>query len=369
MALIKLPISIFIGLLLVMTSCGDKGRPASQGPPPVSVTVHKVSTADAAYYDEYPAIVRALNEVELRPQVNGYITAIHFKEGARVKKGEKLYSIDQQQSQAAYQQALANLSVQQANLEKSKKDVDRYRELDSKDAIAKQQVDYAESAYSAALQQVEAAKATVKSVQTNVRYSTIVAPFDGTIGISMVRLGASVSPGQTLLNTLSSDDPIAADIVVDQNEILRFTKLKQEKLLADSAFRLVFRDGIYPGYGKISFIDRAVDPQTGSIKMRLVFPNPTHALRPGMSGTVQVLTHAREAVLIPYKAISEQLGEFFTYVVEGDKVTQRKVILGEQVGRNIIIKDGLQKDEVIVLEGIQNLREGSAINIANSPTK
>lgn len=370
MALIKLPISIIIGLLLVMTSCGDKGQPASQGPPPVSVTVHKVATADAAYYDEYPAIVRALNEVELRPQVSGYITDIHFKEGARVKKGEKLYSIDQQQSQAAYQQALANLSVQQANLEKSKKDVERYRELDSKDAIAKQQVDYAESAYSAALQQVEAAKATVKSVQTNVRYSTIVAPFDGTIGISMVRLGASVSPGQTLLNTISSDDPIAADIVVDQNEIFRFTQLTQEKKsLADSTFRLTFRDGVYPGYGKISFIDRAVDPQTGSIKMRLVFPNPSHALRPGMSGTVQVLTHAKDAVLIPYKAISEQLGEFFTYVVEGDKVTQRKVVLGEQVGKNIIIKDGLQKDEVIVLEGIQNLREGSAINITNPSTK
>src|SRR5262249_9778576 len=152
------------------------------------------------------------HEVELRAQVNGYITGIHFKEGEQVKKGQKLYSIDQQQSEASYQQAQANLAVQEANLERAKKDVERYRELDKKDAIAKQQVDYAEAAYAAAQKQVDAAKAAVNAVQTNVRYTTIVAPFDGTIGISQVRLGASVTPGQTLLNTISSDNPMAADI-------------------------------------------------------------------------------------------------------------------------------------------------------------
>jgi len=353
--------------LLLTAACGTKNQAGMQGPPPVNVTVQLVNTSDASYYDEYPAIVKALNEVELRPQVNGYITGIYFKEGEKVKKGQKLYSIDQQQSEATYKQAQANLSVQEANLAKAKKDVERYRELDKQDAIAKQQVDYAEATYAAAQQQVEASKATVQSVQTNVRYATIVAPFDGTIGISNVRLGASVSPGQTLLNTISSDDPVAVDITVDQSEIYRFTQLLSQKTSAkDSIFRLAFRGQVYPESGKISIIDRAVDPQTGTIKMRLVFPNPDHALRAGMSGTLRVLSNSKEkSVVVPYKAISEQLGEFFVYLPDSaKKATQRKVQLGKQLGKNIIIQDGLQAGDSIIVEGIQNLREGTAISIA-----
>ena len=358
-----------IVLLLLAAACGHKGQTGMQGPPPVSVVVQQVSTADAAYYDEYPGIVKALNEVELRPQVNGYITGIYFKEGDKVKKGQKLYSIDQQQSEATYKQALANLSVQEANLVKAKKDVERYRELDKKDAVAKQQVDYAEAAYEAAQKQVDASKASVQSVQTNVRYATIVAPFDGTIGISAVRLGASVSPGQTLLNTISSDDPMAVDIAVDQNEIYRFTQLLAKNTTkTDSTFRLAFRDEVYPLPGKISIIDRAVDAQTGSIRMRLVFPNPAHTLRAGMSGTLRVLSKAQQAVVIPYKAINEQLGEFFVYMPDSAKATQRKVKLGTQIGKNIIIKDGLAAGESIITEGIQNLREGTPINIATPET-
>lgn len=353
----------YVGLLLIAVACGNKNQQAP-GPPPVPVVTHQVNSSDAVYYDEYPAIVRALNEVELRAQVNGYITGIHFREGEAVKKGQKLYSIDQQQSEATYQQALANLSVQETNLLRAEKDVERYRELGKKDAIAKQQVDYAEANYIAAQKQVEAAKATVRSVQTNVRYSTIVAPFDGTIGISLVRLGASVTPGQTLLNTISSDDPIAADISVDQREIYKFTQLLSVKPSnADSTFRLSFANRIYPHPGKISVIDRAVDPQTGTIKMRITFPNPDHALRAGMSGTLMVKSSSNEkSILVPFKAVTEQLGEFFVYVVDSARVSQRKVLLGKQINRDIIVKDGLKVGETIVTEGVQNLREGSQIS-------
>jgi membrane fusion protein (multidrug efflux system) len=354
---------LLIALLTITAACGKKQQTA-QAPPPVPVVTHDVTVADVAFYEEYPAVIKALNEVELRPQVNGYITAIHFKEGERVKKGQKLYSIDQQQSEAAYQQALANLKVQESNLIRAEKDVERYRELNKSDAIAKQQVDYAEAAYEAAKKQVDAAKASVRSVQTNVRYSTIVAPFDGTIGISAVRIGASVVPGVTLLNTISSDDPIGADITVDQKEIYRFTQLAKAKLSkGDSTFRLAFGNDIYPEPGKINIIDRAVDPQTGTLKMRLTFPNPEHTLRSGMSGTLKVLTANQKSVVIPYKAVSELLGEFFVYVVDSAKVTQRKVALGHQIGRSIIIKEGLKEGETIVTEGVQNLREGAAISV------
>jgi membrane fusion protein (multidrug efflux system) len=366
MSLKTLPSIFSLVLILLFAACGKKNQPGMQGPPPVSVVVQQVGKSNASFYEEYPAIIKALNEVELRPQVNGYITGIYFKEGEKIKKGQKLYTIDQQQSEATYKQALANLSSQEANLARAKKDVERYRELDKQDAIAKQQVDYAEATYAAAQQQVEAAKAAVQSVQTNVRYATIVAPFDGTIGISAVRLGASVSPGQTLLNTISSDDPVAVDITVDQHDIYKFTQLLSRKSnpKGDSTFQLTFRNGVYPYYGKISFIDRAVDPQTGTIKMRLEFPNPDHTLRAGMSTTLRVLSQASNAVIIPYKAINEQLGEFFVYMVDSSKATQRKVLLGTQVGKNVIVKDGLKEGDTIITEGIQNLREGSAIAIA-----
>jgi membrane fusion protein, multidrug efflux system len=356
-------------LVLILAGCGNKNQQAQQGPPPVNVVTVPVTAAQASYYDEYPATVRGLNEVELRAQVNGYITAIHFTEGTKVRKGTKLYSIDQQAVEATYQQAQANLAVVEANLVKAEKDVQRYRELAKSDAIAKQQVDNAEAAYTAAQKQVDAARATAKSVQTNVRYSTIIAPFDGTIGLSNVRLGAAVSAGQTLLNTISSDDPIAVDITVDQREIFRFTQLQNKKAdKNDSTFRLAFAGQVYDKAGKISVIDRAVDQNTGSIKMRLIFDNPNHTLRSGMSGQLRVLTTAGDkTILIPYKAVTEQLGEFFVYVtVPDNKVTQRKVLLGKQIGKNIIVKDGLKEGETIVTEGVQNLREGSVIN-ANPP--
>jgi membrane fusion protein (multidrug efflux system) len=249
---------------------------------------------------------------------------------------------------------------------KAQQDVKRYRELSKQDAIAKQQVDYAEASYVAAQKMVDAAKATVQSVQTNVRYSTIVAPFEGTIGISMVRLGAAVTPGQTLLNTISTDDPIAVDIAVDQREIFRFTQLLSKKTIKnDSTFRLAFGEQVYPEFGTISVIDRAVDPQTGTIKMRVTFPNPDHTLRAGMSARLRVLsTSTEKKVLIPFKAVTEQLGEFFVYAVDGATVSQRKVLLGKQVGKNIIVNDGLAIGETIVTEGVQNLREGSTINVA-----
>jgi membrane fusion protein (multidrug efflux system) len=364
---------LIASLALIISSCG-KPKQGMQGPPPAKVAIQKIAPASAIYYDEYPTTITALNQVELRPQVNGYITEVSFKEGAHIKKGTKLYSIDQQQYEAAYQQALANLAVQEANLVKAQKDADRYRELSKRDAVAKQQVDNAEANFEAARKQVEAAKATVRSVQTNVRYTNIYAPFDGTIGISQVKLGAAVSAGQTLLNTISSDNPIVADFVIDQKEIFRFSQLqKKTSSKNDSTFSLAFNGAKYTQFGSLYAIDRAVNAQTGTITVRVVFSNPENLLRAGMSGTLKVLNHSpQSSVIIPYKAVTEQLGEYFVYKVrlDSNKVTQQRVALGQQVGKNIIIKSGLQEGETIVTEGVQSLREGSLVTIpdnSNSP--
>lgn len=359
-----------VGCMLAIVSCGDKKQqqPAAQGPAPaIPVTTTKVTTTDAVYYDEYPGTVTALNQVELRAQVNGYVTGIYFQDGARVKKGQRLYTIDQQAYEANYQQAQANLAVQEANLVRAQKDADRYHELDKQDAIAKQQVDNADATLEAAKKQVEAAKANIRAVQTNVKYSTIYAPFDGTIGISQVKVGGPIYAGQTIMNTVSSDNPMAVDFAINQQELYRFAQLQQQGTKPkDSVFTIAFGNDVYPFPGSISLIDRAVDVQTGNIKTRLVFPNPKNILRAGMTTNVRVKNNASTAaVVIPYKAVVEQLGTFFVYTVtDSSTVTQRPVALGKQIGTDVIVREGVKAGETIVVQGVQNLREGSKITDA-----
>ncbi len=360
-------------VVLFAAGCGNKGPQAPQGPPPaVSVTVDTAKTSDAIYYDEYPSQLVALNQVELRPQVSGFITGVHFADGAQVKKGQLLYSIDAQLYSANYEQAVAALRVQEANLAKAQKDADRFHELDKNDAVAKQLVDNADAALEVARKQVEAAKANMQAVQTSVRYTKVMAPFNGTIGISNVKAGTAVTAGQTILNTVSTDNPLAVDFNVNQSQIFRFTSMMQQPALAsDSIFTLAFNGTTYPYAGKILLIDRAVNPQTGTIKMRLTFPNEKNQLRAGMNATVRIKNNngKQKSIVIPHKAVLEQLGEYYVYALgDSSKVSQRRIHLGQQIGSNIIVTDGLSAGDVFVVQGIQNLREGTVVN-TSSPAK
>ena len=355
---------IFLNVVLIVitASCKNNSTPPPAAPPPVKVVVEAVRTGDAVYHEEYPATVTPLNEVGLRPQVSGFVTGIHFKDGDRVKKGQLLYSIDAQLYNANYEQAVANLKVQEANLAKAQKDADRYHELAKNDAVAKQLVDNAEAALEVAKKQTEAARANISGVQTSVRYTKVYAPFSGLIGISQVKPGTAVVAGQTLLNTISSDDELAVDFNIDQKEIYEMTKLINQKG-KDSVFTLSFSNDNYPHPGKLAFLDRAVDPQTGTIKARLIFPNKEGLLRAGMNGTVRVKNNSgQKSLLIPYKAVTEQLGEYFVYVPgDSNKVTQTRVQLGRQIGTDVIVRDGLKAGNSVVTQGVQNLREGAVI--------
>ncbi len=368
----RLYLSLFFAIAIIIASCGDKKSAQQQvGPTPATqVTVSEVKSTNVSYFDEYPGTLSALNEIRITSQVSGYVTAIFFKDGQKVNKGQRLYSIDAEVYRANYQQAEANLQVQEANLSKAQKDADRYHELDKHDAIAKQQVDYADAALEVAKKQVAAAEANVAGVRSNVNFASIQSPLMGTIGISQVKNGTAVVAGQTILNTVSTDNPVAADFAVNQKEVYRFVQMEQKGINpADSIFTISFGDDVYPYPGKIGLIDRAVDPQTGTIKVRLVFPNDKSMLKSGMNTTIRIKNNASEqATTIPYKAVTEQLGEFFVYVVgDNSKVTQRVVQLGKQIGENIIVKEGLHEGEKIAVEGVQNLHEGSVI--ATTPLK
>jgi membrane fusion protein (multidrug efflux system) len=351
--------------VFILASCGSKNNQQQQGPPPaVPVTVATVTSTNAVYYDQFPGTINALDQINLTSQVSGFITGIYFKDGQHVKKGQLLYSIDAQIYKANYNQAVADLQVQEANLVKAQQDANRYNELAKHDAIAKQQVDYANATLDATKKQVAAAKANVASVHSNVQFANIYAPLTGTIGISQVKKGAVVVPGQTVLNTVSANNPIAVDFTIDQKNIYRFAELQQDKnVIKDSVFTIAFGNEIYPYPGSISFIDRAVDPQTGTIKVRLTFPNDKDMLKPGMNTMVRVKnTATKNATIIPHIAVNEQLGEFSVFIVgDSSKVHQQKVELGTIIGDSIIVKEGLKDGDKIVVQGIQNVHDGTVV--------
>jgi membrane fusion protein (multidrug efflux system) len=314
--------------------------------------------------DEYPSSIVPLNEVEIRPQIGGYITNIYVKDGQEVKKGQRLYEIDRSKYAASQQQAKAMVESAEANLARLSKDFDRYKRLDEQDAIAKQQLDHAESAVLDAKAQLSSAKAQLESANTDYQYSVLTAPFDGTVGISQVRLGAQVSPGQPLLNTLSSNDPMSLNFVINEREIPRFNKLLRAEDNPDSLFRIRFSDNsIYPFNGTLTTMDRAVGRQSGTIALRVQFPNPNNELIAGMTVNLMVLNQdLGEQVVIPYRAVTEQMGEYFVYVVQDDNtVKQQNVLLGTQIGDKIVVRSGLSEGAKIVDTGIQKLRDGVQI--------
>lgn len=366
-------VSIALISALLVTSCGNKA-PVQKAPPPVAVNTYEIKKGTAIYYDQYPATIVAVNQVDLRAQVTGYITGIFFKDGQHVNKGQKLYDIGHQIYQATYDQAVANMNVAKSSLDKAQKDADRYNDLLKKDAIAKQVVDHAVADLQTAKMQVAAAKAAVEKAQADLHYSIIYASFDGTIGLSQVKMGALITANQTLLNTVSSDNPMAVDIAIDQKEIPHFTQLQQHPFQAsDSTFTLMLPDNsVYTATGSISLIDRAVDPQTGTIKVRLIFSNKNGLLKPGMSCNVRVKNnHSNDLFLLaPFKAFVEQMGEYFVFVVnDSSKVVQHKVTLGARVDDKVIVKDGLNEGNKIVIEGVQKLRDGAVVQLAPAKTK
>ncbi|HXB06543.1 MAG TPA: efflux RND transporter periplasmic adaptor subunit [Puia sp.] len=358
--------SISVILSLSLTSCGDSKPAGPQAPPPTPVDVYTVATGNATYFDSYPGTATPLNQVDIKPQVAGNIIGIYFKDGQEVKRGQKLYEIDQQQYQAAVEQAIANLNVAKANLDKSQQDADRYEDLAKQDAIAKQTLDHQRADLESSKRQVEAAQANVNSVSTNLKYSSIYSPFNGTIGISQVKVGTSVYP-QTLLNSVSTDDPMAVDIAIDQAEIPMFTRFFTTGAKSkDSLFTAVLPDGsIYSFPGTLYLLDRSVDPTTGTLKARITFANPKNELKAGLTTNIRVKHAAGDSsLLIPYKAVVDQLGESFVFVIENGHALQRKVLLGTKIADKIVIRTGLHAGDQVVINGVQKLRDSSAVAVA-----
>ena len=403
-------ILVFVSSLTVF-SCKPKPTPPTL---PVAVNLMTATARPVTYYDRYPATTVAISQVALSAQVTGYITSINFTEGTHVHKGQLLYKLDERLYTAAVDQAKAALRVDSGNLLLTQQDADRYAYLAKYKAIATQLVDHANIALQNAKDSVIAAQQQLKTAVTNLTYSNIYAPFDGTIGISQVRIGNLVSPGTTILNTISTDNPVGVDFLVNEAQLPHIEELQAGKgKQIDSLFTILLpNQQLYPHTGKILFIDRAVDPQTGAIDVRLVFPNPDYILRPGMSTVVRVHNQdEKPQIVVPGRAVVEQMGEYFLFVakdtvlktpaggggsgsggggasggspggagesaakngsdtakgtdtVETPKLRafQKKVQLGQTIGPNVVIKSGINVGDRIVVDGVQAIHEGSRIN-------
>ncbi|MDB5118203.1 MAG: mexA 2 [Mucilaginibacter sp.] len=369
---------------LILGACKKKQPPVNNEVP---VNLKVVKAQRVLYYDNYPSTTAALSQVNVLPQITGAITGIFFIEGSHVTKGEKLYAIDQRIYQDTYDAAVANLKVAQGTQVQAKQDADRYEYLNSYNAVAKQLYDHAIITLQNADNQVKAAEQTVKTAKTNLGYAVVYAPFTGTIGFSMVKLGDVVTAGTTVLNTISTDDPMGVDFIINEKQLPHFEQLQNAKGKAtDSLFTILMPDNsLYPHTGKIAVIDRAVNSQTGSIRIRLVFANPNHYLRVGMSCVVRV--HNQEntpQMLVPNKAVVEQMGEYFVFTAKDSLMSnpaakadsmknrinklvaiQHKVQVGQTIGANIIIKSGINPGDKIITDGVQTLHDGSQITTAN----
>ncbi|HSJ68822.1 MAG TPA: efflux RND transporter periplasmic adaptor subunit [Anditalea sp.] len=361
---LKLKISIYcvvLSVILMISSCAEEEEEEQ----PIRVTTSEVIREDVRFTQQYPASVVALEEIELRADVVGYVTGIHVQEGQKVKRGQLLYTIDQTRYEARRKQAASSLAIAEANLERVQRDVQRYEKLKEEDAIAVQVYDDALTNLRTAEQEVRSAQSNLENAVIDLQYASIHAPLDGTVGFSQVRQGSLVSPGETLLNTISKDDPIGVDFYPEERYLRKFVQLKEStSAQRDSVFLLRLPDGeMYPYAGKIEILDRAVDRNTGTIQIRLRFDNPENILRPGLSANLIVKDETPQDVLtIPQAAVIEQMGEFSVFIVEEDTARMVKVSTGRNIRDRTVILNGLEQGQKVIVKGIQRVNDGESVN-------
>jgi membrane fusion protein (multidrug efflux system) len=360
---------LVVGLML--TNCGKRAEPPQGGTPEVATVT--VSTQQVVLTTELPGRTSAYRIAEIRPQVSGIIQKRLFTEGADVKAGEVLYQIDPAPFQAALDNTRGALGRAEANLPAVRLRFERYRDLLPDKAVSQQDYDDA----TAAMKQVEADiqywKATVESARINLEYTSVTAPISGRIGKSNVTEGALVTAHQPMaLATIQQLDPIYVDVPQSTTEMLLLQRrLEEGRLKHDgknqNKVKLILEDGtMYPLEGTSQFRDVTVDPTTGSVVLRAVFPNPKRVLLPGMFVRAVVKEGVnKQAVLIPQQAISrDPKGNPITLIVDAEsKVQQRMITTDRAIGDKWLVSSGVSPGDRVIVEGIQKVRPGASVKI------
>ena len=366
----RLSVAVFAALAVVgiFASGCNRGRAAAVAPTP-EVEVATVEQRDVPVYSEWVATLDGYVNAQIRPQVSGYIIKQNYTEGSLVRKGQVLFEIDPRPFVAALDRAKGDLAQAQAQLGKSTLDVERDKPLAEAMAIAKSQLDNEVQAKLGAQAAVESSKAAVEQAELNLEWTKVTSLVDGIAGIAQVQIGNLVGP-TSILTSVSQVEPIKAYFPISEREYVLVQKegnaisSKHPIRFFGNSLELILTDGsIYPQKGKILLADRQVDANTGTIRIVAAFPNPGNVLRPGQYGRVRVETNMKKgALLLPQSAVAQSQGSYQVAVVGGDhKVSMRAVKPGETVGTMWVIDDGLKPGEQVVVEGLQNLREGTLV--------
>jgi len=353
---------------LLLAACGkdDKGPPP---PPEVSIITLKPRTV--AITDQLPGRTTAFRVAEVRPQVTGIVQKRLFSEGAEVKSGEQLYQIDSGSYRAALSSAEAALKRAEAQAVTAKLLAERYEPLIAANAVSKQENDEAVAAKARAEADVASAKAAVDAARINVVYTQVLSPINGRIGRTLVTEGALVTSGQEApLATVQQLDPIYVDIAQSSTEILRLRRQMDSGEMVKDAnnqaeVTLTLEDGsVYPEHGRLKLSEASVDPSTGSVLLRAVFPNPRRELLPGMFVRAQLAQGTRSAaILVPQRGVSHNpKGEASVLLVDkDDKVVERVVTADRAINGEWLITAGLAPGDRVIVDGLQKAKPGSPV--------
>lgn len=377
---LRLPALLLLLLAGGLAGC-ERRQPQAQGAsaPPAQVTVAKPFRQVVTDWDEYVGRFVAVDAIEIRARVSGYLDAIHFQDGQLVKAGDLLFAIDRRPFEATLAQAQATLAQARANLAYAEADLKRGEDLVRGSTITQQTFDQRTQAKRVAEANVAAQEAAVRQASLDLEFTELKAPVSGRIGDRRVSPGNLVTGGTsgttTLLATITTIDPIRFEFTVDEASYLRYIRLAGNATSAanrgiDAPVRLKLIDETkFTRAGKLDFVDNTIDRASGTIRGRAEFPNPDGTLTPGMFGRIQVPAGPpNEALLVPDVAIGTEQVRKFVLVVGSDNIARPKyVTLGSLVDGLRVVASGLEADDRVIVNGLMRARPGVKVAPQESP--
>jgi RND family efflux transporter MFP subunit len=352
----------------ILASCArNEAAEAPQGPPPVQAA--KVLSKPVTEYDEFTGRFEAVERVEVRPRVSGYVTAARFEQGHAVKKGDILYVIDARPYQATLKHAQAELTRARTQLALASSEGERAEKLLAKRAISQEEFDARTSGSEQAAASLQAAEAAVESAALDLSFTEVRAPISGIVGRAEITAGNLVAAGQTLLTTLVSVDPIYVSFDGDERVYLKYNGLERSgELKSQRNGRNPLWAGLadeqgHPHEGVLVFLDNELDPNTGTIHARGLFKNPDRRFTPGMFARVKLIGSGRyDALLINDSAVgTDQSVKFVLKVGADNKIEYTPVKLGPLIDGLRVVREGLAANDVIVVKGLQMVRPGMPV--------
>jgi RND family efflux transporter MFP subunit len=363
---------IFSGVSLIVLGlhhgCGQPNE--FQAPPPPPVTVTTPEQRDVTMYAEFTGRLEARENVEIRARVQGFLETVDFEEGEVVEEGALLFTIEPERYEAERDQALAEVEKAKAELELAEITLQRSETALEKGGISEIELLDAKAKRDVAAALLNAAEVAVGETELELSYTKITAPIEGRTSRKLVSEGNLVGGGEaTLLTTLVDDDPIHAYFTINERDLLIFLK-DRDRPSPDTPreqrreVTLRLTDGSeYPETGRVDFADNRIDPRTGSLQVRAVFPNEDGVLYPGLFCRVKIPIETQRAILVPEVAVQRDLASSFLLVVDGTGTVQRRdVELGLLEGRQRVITSGLEADERVIVAGLQRAREGVKVD-------